>query len=311
MPKSSLGECKDLDNLRCALTRESTRTAREAATGSRFNALCRDEKALVSCMSRELVQYDHYLHVLKEAAFLNRFITMVQTFAQRKTRELYLKLSGIVGAAYMSCLETFLYELRPVVSLHEQLQGYLITQAYRSWAVGTKRNPTHKYKAYFRYQFPACDFNHPLVLHNPDLWVDNSVKIFYTLVDVFTKFMNTRAYALSSTTLLWLGKLIRSCNGTAYGNASEYVAGSCLRICRCSNAPVTAEQCPEFNAVWFPQFCMYVQFICAQTLCKGVLVIDWQKTCNCQDDARQRALITRCFSYGIVEYELYYRPTFF
>lgn len=274
-------------------------------------------------MTKELVQYDHYLHALKDAAFLNKFITMVQTFAQKKTRELYLKLCGMVGTAYCNCLEDFLFHLREVYMLHDQLLGYISCQAYRSWAVGTARNPTHKFKPLFRYQFPACDFNHPLVIHNPDMWMDNAAKMFYTLVDLFTKFKCTTAYALSDNQLLWLGKSVgrgagvlkSACEPT--GTESEALDRLWLGNCRHTNArhpthtttEPTEPCCTQYNAIWFPQFHMYVQFACTRTLCKTDLFIDWADTTNCTDVVRQQALLERCAGCAEVEYELFFRPT--
>ena len=311
----------DLGALCNSLAKERTRTVQEVACGSRYSELCHDEKALVSSMSKELVQFEHYLHALKDAAYLNKFITLVQTFTQRKMRELYLELCGVVGAAYCNCLEDFLFHLKAVYLLHDQLSGYLTCQSYRSWAVGTARNATHKYKPLFRYQFPACDFNRPLVIRNPDLWVDNAAKMFYVLVDLFTKFKCTKAYALSCTELLWLGKSIASGHGVL---ASSYSAkhahsqspnpqGDRLWL-KCVDAnDANRSPCPEYNAVWFPQFHFYVQFTCAQTLCKGDLFIDWAHTSNCTDPQRQQALVERCAaccSDGTqVTYELYFRPT--
>lgn len=314
MPPTSLDTCDDLVSLRCSLDRERLRTIEEAAEGSRFRELRHDEKTLVACMSKELEQYDHYLHALKDAAFLNRFITMVQTFVQKKSRELYLQLSQVVGGAFCNCLEDFLFHLRHVYHQHDQLLGYLRTQSFRSWAVGTARNPTHKYRELFRYQFPACDFNHPLVLRNPDLWVDNAAKMFYTLVDLYTKFKCTTAYALSCNQLLWLGKRVET--GVGVLRSSCDALGERLWLGRCARfsptgAPCASGACPQYNAVWFPQFHMYVQFRCIQTLCKSDLFVTWAETFNCTDALRQQALLERCAACGDqgVEYELFIRPT--
>ena len=329
-PTSTLHQCNDLNALRCSLSRERLQTVEEVACGNRFKDLCHDEKNLITCMSKELVQYDHYLNALRDAAFLNKFITMVQTFTQKKTREVYLKLCGVVGAAYCNCLEDFLFHLRDVFLLHDQLLGYIKGQSYRSWAVGTARNTTHKYKPLFRYQFPACDFNHPLVIRNPDLWVDNGAKMFYTLVDLFTKFKCTTAYALSSTDLLWLGKSVgwgtgvlkSSCEcvgdklwlGNCQASSSSSSASSSSPVhsthsTHSDGHPPTTPCCSQYNAIWFPQFHMYVQFACTQTLCKNDLFIEWSATTNCTDTVRQQALLDRCAGCPNIEYELFFRPT--
>jgi hypothetical protein len=322
--QSQLRKCKDLGSLRTSLQKERRRIAEDAARGSRYQHLSRDNKDLVNGMSTELVQYEHYLKSLQDAAALNRYITLVQTFAQRKMRELYLQISEAIGCAYSGSLESFLYRLREVHLLHDQLLGYLATQSFRSWAVGTTRNTRVKHRPLFRYQFPDCDFNRPLVIRNPDLWVDNAAKMCYTLIDLFTKFKRTTVYAISNTQLLWLGRDVGVGEGALQSSAEGGTERLWLRYCAQTAQgalPPALEHnhsshdhpdrpcCAEYNAVWFPQFHMLVQMRCTQTRCKGDLFIDWEQTANCRDVRLQQALLQRCAMLPSVQYVLYYRPT--
>ena len=312
----ALCKSNELSSLHVSLNAERKKTLVEAATKNRFHSLRRDEKALVSCMTKELVEYNHYLHALKEAAFLHKFIVLVQDFTLRKLRGLYLNLSALIGTAYCNNLEDMLYHLKELYSNHEQLNGYLNTQAFRTWAVGSAHNPHHKHKPLFRYHFPACDFHQPLVIRNPCLWLENAARMLYTLVDIYTKFHCTRAYALSCSEFLWLGRQLH-CN-TATVKSTEYTDRLWLH-CRTAFDCHDHCKCIRYNAIWFPQFHMYVQFTCVQTLCSQDLFIEWNKTINCCDEARQQALYGRCCSCctspdmdippPCVQIELFYRPS--
>ena len=306
----------ELSALHTSLTAERDKTLVEAATGNRFLSLRRDEKALVSCMSKELKEYDHYLHALQEAAFLHKYITLVQDFAMKKMRGLYLDLSAVIGKAYCNNVEDLLFNLKDVYLRHEQLNGYLATQAFRTWAVGSAYNPHHKHKPLFRYHFPACDFHQPLVLRNPCLWLENAARMFYTLVDAYTKFHGSKAYALTCSEFLWLGRSLH--RNTATVQSTDYKERlwlKCQTHVGCKDECV----CLKYNAIWFPQFHMYMQFACTQTLCSDDLFIEWHKTTNCCDDARKQALYERCCACctsanvdlppACVEFELFFRPS--
>ena len=306
----------ELGALHASLQSERDQTLTEAATGNRFLSLRRDEKALVSCMSKELKEYDHYLRALQEAAHLVKFVTLVQEFAMQKLRKLYLDVGALIGQAYCNNVEHFLHTFKDIYLRHEQLNGYLNTQAFRTWAVGSAYNPHHKHKALYRYHFPACDFHQPLVLRNPCLWLENAARMFYTLVDVYTKFHCTRAYALTNCEFLWLGERRHTNVATVKSNeCSDRLWLHCTTAVDCHDHC----QCIKYNAVWFPQFHMYVQFACTQTLCSSDLFLEWNKTTNCCDTVRQQALYERCCaccaSAGVdlpptcVQVELFYRPT--
>lgn len=296
--KHSLSKCKRLPELCDSLVRERANTVSTVACGSRFRNLNHEEKQLIACMSKELTQYTHYLQTLRDATFLNKYIHLVQSFCQKKTREIYLQLSESVSKAFSSSLDALLFDLRNVYLLHEQLNGYLNCQSFRSWAVGSCHNKTKKYKECFRYNFPECDFERPLVLRNPSLTIDNAAKMFYRLIDVFTKFNGTRAFAISQTDLLWLGR----CEETGCAHLKNNECADKLWLCVDSRKPAHTE-CMTFNAIWFPQFHMYVQFKTKQRRCKNDLFIVWSDTTNCCDQQRQQALLERCQCNSIT-YEL-------
>ena len=291
MTLDTFKESDELSALHVSLSAERDKTLTEAATGNRFLSLRRDEKALVSSMSKELQEYKHYLHTLQEAAFLQKYITLVQEFTMKQLRKLYLDMNAIIGHAYSNNVEDFLFNLKEVYLLHEQLNGYLMTQSFRTWAVGSSYNPKHKHKALYRYHFPACDFHQPLVLRNPCIWSENAARMFYTLVDVYTKFQQTKAYALTCNEFLWLGKQIHCCSATIRSaDYTEQLWLNCNTLEDCQSECT----CLKYNAIWFPQFHMYVQFSCTQSLCSNDLFIDWNQTTNCCDDERQKALYERC-----------------
>lgn len=301
-----LSKCDNLPSLCNSLARERASTVSNLACGSRFCDLNHEEKQLISCMSKELTEYGHYLNSLKDATFLNKYIHLVQSFCQKKTRKLYLDLSESVGKAFCNTLDNFLFELRDIYLQNDQINGYLNCQSFRSWAVGSCQNKTKKFKELFRYQFPDCDFDHPLVLRNPSMLIDNAIKMFYRLIDMNTKFKNTRAFAISNTDLLWLGRLEEK--GCATLKSNECVDKLWLRVLSCQAVSQNAKDsmCVEYNAIWFPQFHMYVQFCKPQRRCKGNLFIVWSETTNCCDTVRQQALLDRCNSES-VEFELYTR----
>ena len=308
--KQPLSECEHLDSLCTSLNRERTTTVKQMAVGNRFGELMHEEKQLISSMLKELTEYEHYLNALLDATFLNKFITMVQSFCQKKTREIYLDLSEVVGQAFCNTLEAFLFKLKGVSLLHERLQGYLNCQSFRSWAVGSAHNKTHKYKPLFRYTFPDCDFDRPLVIRNPNLHVDNATKMFFQLVDIYTKMMRSRAYALSSTELLWLGQLkersvctIKSpdCTEQLWLEVSEVTT-----VVPPTNKPC-AKACTSYNAIWFPAFSMFIQFKTNQQQCNKNVFIKWTDTTNCCDANRQQALFDRCNSGEPITVEFYTR----
>ena len=305
-----LSECKHLDALCTSLERERTTTVKQMASGSRFGELKHEDKQLVSSMLKELSEYEHYLHSLRDATFLNKFITMVQSFNQKKTREIYLDLSEVVGQAFCNTLEDFLFKLHEVSLLHDRLQGYLNCQSFRSWAVGSRHNKTHKHKALFRYSFPDCDFNRPLVIRNPDLYVDNATKMFFQLVDVFTKMKDTRGYVLSKQSMLWLGRREYVCD-CRIKNTSDCKERVWFTID--ASTTKTFDQCSatgqsSYNAIWFPAFSMFIQFKSEQTIGDRNLFIVWNDTLNCCDTVRQQALLDRCQGDEPILLELYTRP---
>jgi hypothetical protein len=305
-----LSECKHLGALCASLDRERTTTVKQLASGSRFGELKQEDKQLVSSMLKELSEYEHYLHSLRDATFLNKFITMVQSFNQKKTREIYLDLSEVVGQAFCNTLEDFLFKLHEVSLLHERLQGYLNCQSFRSWAVGSRHNKTHKHKALFRYSFPDCDFNRPLVIRNPDLHVDNATKMFFQLVDVFTKMKDTRGYVLSKQSMLWLGRREYVCD-CRIKNTSDCKERAWFTI-DASTTKTASDQCSvsplSYNAIWFPAFSMFIQFKSEQTIRDRNLFIAWKDTLNCCDTLRQQALLDRCLVGEPIVLELYTRP---
>lgn len=310
-PSTTLSRSENLDKLHHSLQEEKRKTAVEVAKGSRYDHLKQEDKNAVTCMSNELTQYGHYLKSLQGAAHLNKFITLVQTFAQRKMRELFVELSNVIGGAYSNSLEDLLFKLRDLYQLHDQLLSYLSSQCHHTWAVGTSRNSKCKHRELFRYQFPECDFNRPLVIRNPDLWVDNAIKMFYSVADLFTKFKGTVSYAISGTQLLWLGRCVGKGEGVAHPTTScggVGVGTLWLRDCVSSDTKEKYLEHNEFNAVWFPQFYMYVQFSKPQKTRKGQLCVEWSETINCRDEQRQLALVQRCSVVGVVQYELYNRP---
>lgn len=305
--QKSLKDCSHLESLYCSLNRERNITAKQSACGSRFGELAHEEKQLISSMMKELTEYEHYLNALRDATFLNKYITMVQSFCQKKTREIYLDLSEVVGQAFCNTLDDFLFNLNEVALLHERLQGYLNGQSFRSWAIGSKHNKTHKYQSLFRYTFPDCDFDRPLVIRNPNLYYDNATKMFYNLVDIYNKMNDTRVYALSSTDLLWLGKLNE--RHATKVKSSECATQLWLEVCEDSTesfcpCPTT---CTTYNGMWFPSFNMYIQFKCEQRRCDKNIFIKWEDTLNCCDSVRQQALFERCNSNEHVTVELYTR----
>jgi len=305
-----LSTCENLPALCNSLARERTQTVSNVAGGNHFRDLNHEEKQLISCMSKELTEYGHYLHSLKDATFLNKYIHLVQSFCQKKTRELYLDLSESVGKAFCNTLDNLLFGLREIYLHHDQLTGYLNCQSFRSWAVGSSHNKTKKYKELFRYQFPECDFNRPLVVRNPSMVMDNAVKMFYRLIDMFTKFKHTRAFAISCTDLLWLGRLEETGSASLKSHECADQLWLCVEACHTVNPFAdTATTCLEYNAIWFPQFHMYVQFCKPQRRCKNNLFIVWAETTNCHDRERQRALVERCNQCGTIAYELCTRET--
>lgn len=306
-----LAECKHLDLLCNSLCREKTATVKQMASGSRFGELKHEDKQLVSSMLKEMVEYEHYLNSLRDATFLNKFITMVQSFNQKKTREIYLDLSEVVGQAFCNTLEDFLFKLHEVSLRHENLQRYLNCQSFRSWAVGSTHNKTHTYKPLFRYTFPDCDFNRPLVIRNPNLYIDNATKMFFQLVDVFTKMKDTRAYVLSSQSMLWLGRMERRCE-CCVKTTVDCEKHIWFTINTSQSSTSSSPQCPKshasYNAIWFPAFSMFIQFKSEQTVCNNHIFIAWKDTLNCCDTARQQALLDRCRVGEQIVLELYTRP---
>ena len=302
----SLTECKHLDALCSSLTSERTKTVKQVATGNRFGELKHDEKQLINSMLKELTEYEHYLNSLHDATFLNNFITMVQSFSQKKTRELYLDLCEVIGQAFCNTLEDFLFKLHEVSLLHERLVGYLNCQSFRSWAVGSAHNKTHKFRPLFRYTFPDCDFDRPLVIRNPNLYVENATKMFFNLVDIYTKMQRTRVYALSATDALWLGRLQERCVcGIKSPDCTEQLW---LEVTETQPvAPHCAKPCTTYNSVWFPAFSMFIQFKCEQKRCNKNVFIRWDDTLNCCDTIRQQALFDRCNSGEPVTVEFYTR----
>ena len=305
----------ELSKLYSELSTERDKTFKEAARGNRFHSLRRDEKELVGCMSKELQEYARYLNTLKDATFLHKFISMVQHYTLKKLRELFLDMSALVGDAYESSLENLMFKLREIYQQHDRLNAYLSNQAFRTWAVGSAYNPKQKHKPLFRYHFPDCDYHRPLVIRNPCLWLENAVRMFYILIDVYTKFEDTRAYALSSSQHLWLGRKLHDTVVTVKStDYSERLWLHCDKTFECNNHC----NCIKYNAIWFPQFHMYLQFSCVQTLCTNDLFIAWNKTTNCCDDLRKKALFERCYAccqdnctnvVPCVHVELYYRAS--
>lgn len=303
MPQhKSLTECPHLDALCTSLTSERSTAVKQMAVGNCFSELKQEDKQVVQCMVKELTEYEHYLSALRDATFLNKFITMVQSFCQKKTREIYLDLTEAVGQAFCNTLSDFLFKLESVSCLHEQLLGYLKCQSFRSWAVGSVYNTTHKHKPLFRYTFPDCDFNRPLVIRNPNMHVENATKMFFQLVDVYTKMKDTRAYALSSTDLLWLGGLKERCVGKV--KSTDCTDFLWLVAEKESCTP----ECLTYNAIWFPGFNMFIQFNCMQRRCNNNVHIRWEETLNCCDAQRQQALVQRCFTGECISLEFYTRP---
>ena len=300
-------DSKHLESLYCSLNRERNITVKQSACGSRFGELAHEEKQLINSMLKELTEYEHYLNALRDATFLNKFITMVQSFCQKKTREIYLDLSEVVGQAFCNTLDDFLFKLHEVSLLHQQLQGYLNGQTFRSWAIGSKHNKTHKYQSLFRYTFPDCDFDRPLVIRNPNLYFENATKMFYDLVDVYNKMKNTRVYALSSTDLLWLGTLHeRHCVQVKSTDCATQLWLVVREKTKETVSPCLSS-CTTYNGLWFPSFHMYIQFKCEQRRCNDNLIIKWEDTLNCCDHVRQQALVERCNSAQDVSVELYTR----
>jgi hypothetical protein len=303
------------------LARERASVVKGVAKNSRFHELRQDEKQLICGMLKELTEYERYLHTIRDAVFLNKSITMVQSFCQKKTRELYLDISALVGRAFGNTFDSFLFELQEAYIRHDRLRGYLNCQHFRSWAIGSSWNQTHKFKPLFRYSFPECDFDRPLVIRNPDVCYENAAKMLYTLVDVSTKFKGTRAVAISNTDLLWLGRC-------ELGGTASLKPGACaehLWLCVATRSAAagtgtgtgttTHGTCTTYNAVWFPQFNMYVQFKCLQRQCNDDLRLNWAESVNCCDEPRQRALFERCQQSrhnggdgATVAFELYTRP---
>ena len=301
--KQKLSTCDNLPSLCNHLAKERANTIQNLACGNRFRDLKHEDKQLISCMTKELTEYGYYLDTLKDAVYLNKYIHLVQSFCQKKTRELYLNLSESVGKAFCNTLEHLLFELRDIYLQNEQINGYLNCQSFRSWAIGSCHNKTKKYKELFRYHFPECDFNRPLVVRNPSLNFDNAVKMFYRLIDMFSKFEQTRVFAISKTDLLWLGRLEEKGCATLKTTECATQLWLCVQSTEPNGSNDKHASCIEYNAIWFPQFHMYVQFCKTQRRCKDSLFIVWKETTNCCDAVRQQALLERCQN-GMIEYEL-------
>lgn len=305
----------DTDNLvrlNQGLEQEKERLLKQAVSGTRYGELSLEDKRFISTMTKELVQYEHYLKTLSDAAFLNNFIRMVQRFAQAKFRSIYLGITSAGSQALGNSLEEFLYHLRNLVGEHNQINGYLNSQCFRTWAIGSKYNPAcehNKYKAEFRYSFPACDFNAPLVLQNPNLWVDNAAHTFYTLVDAFTKFKGTVVYVMTPNRLVWLGSFKAECELTLSPECScdEGDPGDVLQL---DGRRLTRM---AFNLIWLPQFCVSLTFKRPQCLSgsEGSVFVRWEDTHEFECDInRRRALLRRMADgYGCDPFcvEFYYK----
>ena len=90
---------EQLVHLNGGLQQEKERLLKQALSGSRYSELAAEDKQFIHTMSKELVQYEHYLKTLSDAAFLNNFIRMVQRFTQTKVRSMYLSVLSIGRAS--------------------------------------------------------------------------------------------------------------------------------------------------------------------------------------------------------------------
>jgi hypothetical protein len=80
----------------------------------------------------------------------------------------------------------------------------------------------------------------------------------YTLVDVYTKFHCTRAYALTNCEFLWLGERHHTNVATVKSNeCTDRLWLHCTTAIDCHDHC----KCIKYNAVWFPQFHIYVRAV--------------------------------------------------
>jgi hypothetical protein len=307
-------ESDRLLRLNNGLAQEKERLLKQAVSGTRYSELPIEDKRFISTLTKELVQYEHYIKTLSDAAFLNNFIRMVQRFAQSKFRSIYLGLLAAGRQALGNSLEEFLFHLREFVNDHSQINGYLNAQCFRTWAIGSKYNPIcekQKYKSEFRYAFPACDFNCPLVLQNPNMWVDNAALTFYNLVDAFSKFKETAAYVMTPNRLVWLGSFKTACqmSVSSDGEGDGDAECGCGEILQLHSAHLPRM---SFNLLWLPQLCASLTFKRPQSLCGSAdsMLVPWADIHEFEHDLnKRRALLDRMgMADGPLCVEFYYRP---
>ena len=202
-----LEDCTNLNKLYVGLSKEKKSLLKQAVTENRFSELTRDDKQLVQKMNVEIEEFKQYLDILRNAIFLNKYIKMVQDTTTCKMRNVYLQLSGTIGASYNNTVEEFLQSMLDVCTSHDFIHDYLLTCVHNnSWAICTSKNEHFKYRKVFQYIFQSCDFKRPLVLRNPDMHVDNACSMFCNMVNIRKKLEHSVAYSITCQDLLWLGK---------------------------------------------------------------------------------------------------------
>ena len=237
-------------------------------------------------------------------------------------------------------LPGFIEKVKGIAMRHKTLNLYLQTQKFMTWAVGSCHNPTSKYKSVFRYNFDLCEFRRPIVIRNPNLQVDNAAQMLVTLADIRAKLNHTDVFSISEKKLLWLGSrrwithtcvkcvepnqhvwlklqsnsddVVLSSKGNhdiqmAPGDAGVVEHGAENERVHAVASARGEDIC--YNAMWFPEYHMYIQFKSAQTVsrCATDVLLRWADTTNCCDETRQTALVNRLKSSSHTRMMLYHR----
>ena len=300
-----------LQDLYATLHDEKRALVKQAVTDNKFHRLAKDDKLHVSEMSDEIKHYEQYIKDLREARALNSFIRMVQNFAHVRFREIRNELRDMRVPICTWTLRTALERLEPIVLRVDQLLSHLRAQRFRGWNICCCEGEGSRYRPEYRYAFPKCEFGCPLVIRNANICIPNVVSNMYTMIDLFSKLCGTRVYTLDRRRALWLGRRVlrRGCYvreasadrlwlrlhcpdeaDKPRGGAEEEKRGHprpprprgpcvpCDDEEDCPNGDPRKNGCIQYNAVWIPDFQLYIRLRERATLRDDDVCIRWCDT---------------------------------